>query len=94
MPQKTADAVVNNVNGFHVRPSTLIAMEAMKFKCRITFYKEGDPTEINAKSSMDLIASFITYKQKLKIECDGEDAEAAVAKMKELSEAIYDYSHP
>lgn len=94
MPKLTAEVKVNNVNGFHVRPSTLIAMEAQKFKSDITFFKKDDPTPINPKSSMDLIAAFITFKEVLTIQCEGEDAQSALDKMKELAEAVYDYSHP
>jgi len=94
MPKVSTEIQVNNVNGFHVRPSTFIATEALKYKCAITFFKKNDPTPINPKSSMDLLAAFITFKEILTIECDGEDAETALVKMKEVTEAIYDYSHP
>jgi phosphotransferase system HPr (HPr) family protein len=85
------DARVKNINGFHVRPSTSIAKAAQEYQCNINFYKKGDQTPLNAKSSLDLIAAGIPYEQEILIECEGEDAEEALKMMKTMAEKIYDF---
>ncbi len=94
MGKLETEVVVNNINGLHVRPSTAIAQASQPFKCNVSL-KKGDVV-VNAKSSLDIISAFIVYKDKLILECDGEDADSALVKVKEAVEAIYDYNdaHP
>lgn len=93
MENYSTEITINNVNGYHVRPSTLIASEALKFKCEISLYKIGvdEEEKINAKSSLDLISGFIIYRDRLKLVCIGEDASAALKRMKVLMESVFDY---
>jgi len=94
MPRITAEAVVNNINGFHVRPSTAIAREASVFECSVHLFKSNSEIPIDAKSSLDMISSFIVKGDRLRIECDGKDAEKAMPVIKAAVEAVYDFQDP
>lgn len=96
MEKVSTEAVVNNINGFHVRPSSAIVEASQEFECDITFFKKGESEPIDAKSTLDLIAAHIPHNQILIIECEGDDAEAALEKMKQMVEDIYDFkdAHP
>ncbi len=88
------EATVHNINGFHVRPSTAIAKLASSFKSKIYLYKKNSTLPIDAKSSLDLISSFIVKGDVLLVECQGPDATKAFPIIKEAIEAIYDLEDP
>jgi len=87
---------IKNMNGFHVRPATQIAKEALTFKSLIYFYKNNENTPIDAKSSLDIIANYFAFDDEITIECKGEDAKDAILKIKELVEKEFDFpdAHP
>lgn len=91
MPKKTATLKVQNINGFHVRPATTIAKEALKYQSNIFFYKNDEPEPINAKSSLDIILASIAYEDNLLVECEGVDAEEALEAIKKLAESVFDF---
>lgn len=73
---------VNNPEGLHMRPAGVIAKEMGKFACDITIV--FGEKRINAKSLINIISACIKTGAEVTSECDGEDEEAAMAKIVEL----------
>ena len=73
---------VNNPEGLHMRPAGVIANEMGKFACDITIV--FGEKRINAKSLINIISACIKTGAEVTFECDGEDEEAAMAKIVEL----------
>jgi phosphocarrier protein len=76
---------ITNAEGLHMRPAGVVAKEMGKFVCDVTIVF-GDK-RINAKSLINIISACIKQGAEITFECDGEDEEAALAKIEEL-EAI------
>ena len=72
--------VIENETGLHARPATEIAKEAMKYKCNVNFIVNGK--KVNVKSPLMIMAAGIKSKTKIEIECDGEDEQEALEKLK------------
>ena len=72
---------IENSEGLHMRPAGVVAKEMGKFVCDVTIVF-GDK-RINAKSLINIISACI--KTGAEIKCDGEDEEAAMAKVEELA---------
>lgn len=75
--------VVKAAEGLHMRPAGVIAREAGKFDSDVTIVF-GDK-RINAKSLINIISACIKTGAEITFECDGEDEEAAMAKVEELA---------
>ena len=73
---------VNNPEGLHMRPAGVIAKEMGKFACDITIV--FGEKRINAKSLINIISACIKTGAEVSFEFDGEDEEAAMAKIVEL----------
>ena len=74
---------VINEQGLHMRPAGVVAKEMGKFACDVTIVF-GDK-RINAKSLINIISACIKTGAEITFECDGEDEEAAMAKVEELA---------
>lgn len=74
--------VVNNPEGLHMRPAGVVAKEMGKFVCDVTIV--FGENRINAKSLISIISAGIKKGAEITFECDGEDEEAALAKVKEI----------
>lgn len=74
--------VVNNPEGLHMRPAGIVVREMGKFDCNITII--FGEKRINAKSLISIISACIKSGSEVTFECDGEDEEAAMAKIEEL----------
>lgn len=74
--------VVNNPEGLHMRPAGVVAKEMGKFICDVTIV--FGEKRINAKSLINIISACIKSGAEVTFECDGEDEEAALAKVVEL----------
>jgi len=86
----TKDVTVNNARGLHARPAMQFVDVANAFQSEITVYKGGDdPLEVDGKSVMAMITLEGTQGTVLKIKADGEDADAAMAKLVELFESKF-----
>ena len=72
---------VTNSEGFHMRPATNFAKYSSDVKI------EFNNMEVNAKSVMNLIAACIKFGAEIKIVCDGEDEEAALAEATKMIES-------
>ena len=74
---------IENSEGLHMRPAGVVANEMGKFACDLTIVF-GDK-RINAKRLINIISACIKTGAEITFECDGEDEEAAMAKVEELA---------
>ena len=87
MPSASRDIIVQNELGLHARPAMQFVDLANQFKSDIKVTKFGDePVEADGKSVMEMIILAATEGTKMRIDAEGEDAEEAVAKLKQLFE--------
>ena len=77
----THEIILKNEEGLHARPATEISQNANKFKCNIKFDVQGK--EYNAKSVLNIMSAGIKNNTQIKIICDGEDEEQALANILE-----------
>lgn len=80
----TAEVVIKNENGLHMRPAMQFVDVANRFKCDITV--SNGQTEVDGKSIMQITMLAATCGTKLKIRAEGVDAEKAVNALRELVE--------
>lgn len=73
-----------NPKGFHVRPASLVAEQAMKFNADIKVIFDGKP--VDAKSAMSLLVIASPQGTEVTIIADGEDAEEAADAIERLFE--------
>ena len=83
-PGKSANAVfrdvtVLNKQGIHARPSSQFVKLASRFACEISVEKDGET--INGKSIMGLLMLAAGPGSNLRILCEGERAEQALAEL-------------
>lgn len=74
---------IGNAEGLHMRPAGVVAKEMGKFACNVTIV--FGEKKINAKSLINIISACIKTGAEVTFECDGEDEEAAMAKIEELA---------
>ena len=85
MPTASRDIVVSNKLGLHARPAMQFVDVANQFAANVTVKKGGEePAEADGKSVMQMIILAATEGTPLRIEADGDDAEAAVDKLAAL----------
>ncbi|MCR5801230.1 MAG: HPr family phosphocarrier protein [Lachnospiraceae bacterium] len=81
----TKKVVIKNPTGLHLRPAGILCKEAMQFKSLITF-KFKDNTA-NAKSVLSVLGACVKSGDEIEFICEGEDEEAALAKLIEVVES-------
>jgi phosphocarrier protein len=87
MPTASKDIVVSNKLGLHARPAMQFVDLANQFTSNVTVHKFGDePGEADGKSVMQMIILAATEGTPLRIDADGDDAQAAVEKLAKLFE--------
>ena len=87
MPTASRDIVVSNRLGLHARPAMQFVDLANQFTSTVTVFKGGEePAEADGKSVMQMIILAATEGTPLKIQAEGEDADAAVEKLVKLFE--------
>ena len=69
---------ITNPTGLDVKPAGGLCKEAMKFKCKVTYYYGGGNIA-NAKSVLSVLGSSIKYGEEIQLICEGEDEEEALA---------------
>lgn len=90
MPIASRDIVVSNKLGLHARPAMQFVDVASGFSSEIRVTKFGDePGEADGKSVMEMIILAATEGTKMRIDADGDDAEAAVKSLAELFESKF-----
>jgi len=90
MPTASKDIVVSNKLGLHARPAMQFVDVANQFSAAVTVKKGGEePAEADGKSVMQMIILAATEGTPLRIEADGDDADAAVEKLVALFESKF-----
>lgn len=74
-------AIVNRL-GLHARPAAMFVRIASRHRAEIWVSKEGE--EVNGKSIMGLMMLAAGQGSKLRIRCDGPDADKAMEELEEL----------
>lgn len=82
--QKIKDTfTVLNEKGLHTRPATELVKCATSFKSQITLHYQE--LSVNAKSLLGILMLAAAKGAKIKIEAEGDDAEAVVTALLELA---------
>jgi len=81
----TRDFLVPNKLGIHARPAAMFVKTANRFTCDIFVEKDGE--KVNGKSIMGLMMLAAGQGSKLRIRCDGPDADKAMEELEELIKA-------
>ena len=90
MPTASRDIVVSNKLGLHARPAMQFVDVANQFASNVTVKKGGEePAEADGKSVMQMIILAATEGTQMRIEADGDDADAAVKALVELFESKF-----
>ena len=76
--------VVNRL-GLHARPAAMFVRIASRHRAEVWVAKEGE--EVNGKSIMGLMMLAAGQGSKLRIRCDGPDADKAMEELEELIKA-------
>ena len=76
--------IVNRL-GLHARPAAMFVRIARRHRAEIWVSKEGE--EVNGKSIMGLMMLAAGQGSKLRIRCDGPDADKAMEELEELIKA-------
>jgi len=76
--------IVNRL-GLHARPAAMFVRIASRHRADIWVSKEGE--EVNGKSIMGLMMLAAGQGSKLRIRCDGADADKAMEELEELIKA-------
>jgi phosphocarrier protein len=83
-PSREVELVLRNRHGLHVRPATVFAREATRFRSEVQV--SGNGREANGKSILMLIQLALESGDRLVIRADGEDAEDCIASLEALIE--------
>ena len=73
---------IRNQLGMHARAAVKFVQTANKFHAEVKVIKDG--TEANGKSIMGLLTLVAAHGVTMKIVCEGDDADAALAALVEL----------
>ena len=76
--------IVNRL-GLHARPAAMFVRIASRHRAEIWVSKEGE--EVNGKSIMGLMMLAAGQGSKLRVRCDGPDADKAIEELEELIKA-------
>ena len=75
--------VVMNEKGLHTRPATELVKCVSNFKAQVTLHYQN--LSVNAKSLLGILMLAAARGAKIRIEAEGDDAEACVAALVDLS---------
>ncbi len=78
--------IVNRL-GLHARPAAMFVRIASRYRSEIWVSKEGE--EVNGKSIMGLMMLAAGQGSKLRVRCEGPDAEKALEELEELIKARF-----
>jgi phosphocarrier protein len=79
-------AIVNRL-GLHARPAAMFVRIASRYRAEVWVAKEGE--EVNGKSIMGLMMLAAGQGSKLRIRCEGADADKAMEEIEELIKARF-----
>ena len=78
--------IINRL-GLHARPAAMFVRISSRYRCEVWVSKEGE--EVNGKSIMGLMMLAAGQGSKLRIRCDGPDADKAMQELEELINARF-----
>jgi phosphocarrier protein len=81
------DVPIVNRLGLHARPAAMFVRIASKYRCEIWVAKEAE--EVNGKSIMGLMMLAAGQGSKLRIRCEGPDADKAFEELAQLVAAKF-----
>ena len=84
----TREITIQNRLGLHARPSAMFVKVCSRFKCEIWVEKDGE--QVNGKSIMGLMMLAAGLGSKLRITCDGPDAEKALQEIEAVIQRKFD----
>jgi phosphocarrier protein len=84
----SANVIIKNPTGLHLRPAGLFCKTAMQYSSKITVEKKTRYEDVtaNAKSVLSVLGACIKSGDELCIICEGEDEERALQEMVRLVE--------
>ncbi len=90
----TASAKVKITNrlGLHARPAMMFVEAASQFESDISARRTDQEETVDGKSIMQLMMLAATKGTKLRITAEGDDAQAACARLKALVDSGFDES--
>jgi phosphocarrier protein len=84
----TKESTILNRLGLHARPSAMFVKVCNRHKCDIWVERDGE--QVNGKSIMGLMMLAAGQGSKLRITCEGPDAETAIQEIEELIQRRFD----
>ena len=78
--------IINRL-GLHARPAAMFVRISSRYRCEVWVAKEGE--EVNGKSIMGLMMLAAGQGSKLRVRCDGPDADKAMQELEELINARF-----
>jgi phosphocarrier protein HPr len=82
------ELTVQNRLGLHARPSAMFVKTCSRFKAEIWVEKDGE--QVNGKSIMGLMMLAAGLGSKLRITCEGADAERAMVEIEAMVQRKFD----
>jgi phosphocarrier protein len=76
------DISITNRLGLHARPAAMFVRIASRYRSEVWVSKEGE--EVNGKSIMGLMMLAAGKGSKLRLRCEGPDADKALEELKQL----------
>ncbi len=82
------ELTIMNRLGLHARPSAMFVKICSRFKCDIWVEKDGE--QVNGKSIMGLMMLAAGLGSRLRITCEGSDAEKALSEIEAIIQRRFD----
>jgi phosphocarrier protein len=82
------EVTILNRLGLHARPSAMFVKVCNRHKCDIWVERDGE--QVNGKSIMGLMMLAAGQGSKLRITCEGSDADGAIQEIEELIQRRFD----
>ena len=82
------EITIQNRLGLHARPSAMFVKVCSRFKCEIWVEKDGE--QVNGKSIMGLMMLAAGLGSKLRVTCEGADADKALQEIEAVIQRKFD----
>ena len=82
------ELTILNRLGLHARPSAMFVKVCSRFKCEIWVEKDGE--QVNGKSIMGLMMLAAGLGSKLRVTCEGPDAQKALTEIEAIIQKKFD----
>jgi len=95
MPRFQREFVVEHAAGLHARPAALFVRTASQFESQLRLANLAhEPSDVNAKSILEVLTAGVESGQRIRITADGDDAEAALDALGELITSNFETPPP